>query len=90
MSLIFRGLFGSSVLKSTTPKERFKAKNPPKPEDFDNYYVYKSALAQFNDNEYAEFLERCKNGDCVYVEKEVISPELEKGNNAIKNINEKL
>lgn len=88
--MIFRRLFGRSALKSTTHKERFKAKNPPKPEDFDNYYVYKSALAQFNDNEYAEFLERCTNGDCVYVEKDVISPELEKGNKEFEKLKDEL
>lgn len=66
-----------------------KAKNkPPQPQDFTNYYVYKSALAEYNEEQYNEFLDKCNNGECVFIEKEIISQEREKGNKEFEKLNE--
>lgn len=88
--LIFSVLFIVFRMKPKTNKTKIKTNKPPQPKDFDNYYVYKSKLAEYNESQYEEFIEKCKKGECTFIEKEIISHEREKSNEIINNLKQKL
>lgn len=67
-----------------------RLKNAPNEKDFNNYYTYKSALAEFNDEHYNEFLKECEKGKCTFIEKEIISQEREKSNEMLNELKTKL
>lgn len=76
--------------KKEKSNSRNRLKNAPNEKDFDNYYAYKSALAEFNDEHYSEFLKECEKGKCTFIEKEIISHEMEKSNEIINELKTKL
>lgn len=58
--------------------KRLPKAQPPHPKNYSNYYEYKADLIQFNERQYAEYLDKCKIGEAIYIEKEILSPKHEK------------
>lgn len=72
-------------------KVKFKSKPKkvlikPLPKDFDNYYMYLNALAEYENNCWNEFVKECEKGNAIYIEREVFNKDLQNKYDDLKNI----